>query len=74
MRDAHGAGEGGAARLGTPRVVPAKVRVPMPVQAPLPRERIEARLAGSFGKRLTLVVAHGIGAGTRVHFGAGVSF
>jgi DNA-binding SARP family transcriptional activator len=29
----------------------------MPVQAPLPRERIEARLAGAFGKRLTLVVA-----------------
>ena len=57
LRDARGAGEGRAARPGTPRVVPAKVRVPMPVQAPLPRERIEARLADAFGKRLTLVVA-----------------
>ncbi len=57
MRDARGAGEGRAERLGTPRVVPAKVRPPLPVQAPLPRERIEARLADAFGKRLTLVVA-----------------
>jgi DNA-binding SARP family transcriptional activator len=31
--------------------------VPLPVQAPLPRERIEARLTEAFGKRLTLVVA-----------------
>jgi DNA-binding SARP family transcriptional activator len=36
-------------------VVPAKVRVP--VVAALPRERLEARLAEAFGKRLALVVA-----------------
>jgi DNA-binding SARP family transcriptional activator len=57
LRDARGAGEGRAAKPDAPRVVPAKIRVPLPVQAPLPRERIEARLAEAFGKRLTLVVA-----------------
>ncbi len=31
--------------------------MPLSVQAPLPRQRLEARLAGAFGKRLTLVVA-----------------
>ncbi len=38
-----------------PLVVPAKVRAPVPDA--LPRERLEARLAEAFGKRLTLVVA-----------------
>lgn len=39
----------------TARVVPAKVRVP--VTAALPRERLETRLRGAWGHRLTLVVA-----------------
>ncbi len=56
MRDARGGAElGHTAALGAQQVVPAKVRVP--VLAALPRERLEALLGASFGKRLTLVVA-----------------
>ncbi len=62
MRDEQGRAKRGSAKDGgsevgprVPLVVPAKVRAPVPDA--LPRERLEARLAEAFGKRLTLVVA-----------------
>ncbi len=46
---------GGPGRAVVPTVVPAKIRVPL--ADALPRERLESRLAGAWGHRLTLVIA-----------------